>query len=189
MRHKLGTRTGLFIGAVICWITAFLILIQAGLPQRADYSGYIVSGDVRVAPEIGASAPPFDLKNLVGESLRLDELRGTPVILNFWATWCEPCRAEMPELEALYQTYRAKGLRIVAINLGDTAADVGQWVDDYGLSFDMALDPQQMTGAIYQLRGQPSTFVISPDGMITHIVYGPATMSGLEAAIAPFFPA
>ena len=170
---------------MICWVAAFFIVVQTGLPERADHTGYIEAGQ-RVAPELNAVAPPFSLPTLAGNTLRLADLRGEVVVVNFWATWCEPCKVEMPELQALYQGYEERGLRVLAVNLGEGRQAAQQWVNSFGLTFDVLLDETQQVAAQYQLRGQPSTYVISPDGVITQIVYGPATRSALEAAVAPF---
>jgi peroxiredoxin len=178
-------RSALLIGAVACWVTAFLIVVQTGLPERADYTGYLEAGQ-RVAPELNAIAPPFTLPALAGDNVRLADLRGRVVIINFWATWCEPCEFEIPELQAVYQRYKARGLRLLAVNLGESRPAVQQWVDTLGLTFDVLLDERQQVAAQYQLRGQPSTYIISPEGMITQIIYGPVSRETLEAAIAPF---
>jgi cytochrome c biogenesis protein CcmG, thiol:disulfide interchange protein DsbE len=173
------------MGAVICWVAAFLIVAQTGLPERVDYTGYLEAGQ-RVAPELNAIAPPFSLPTLAGNRLRLADLRGRVVIVNFWATWCEPCKVEMPELQALYQQYEQRGLRVLAVNLGESRGAVQQWADTFGLTFDVLQDEKQQVAAQYQLRGQPSTYIISPGGIIMHIVYGPVSREALEAAIAPF---
>src|SRR5688572_5558022 len=94
----------LWLGAFASFAVALAVLIAAGLPQRAAYSGQILPNGQIVAPEIGATAPTFFAPTLNG-SVDLAELRGAPVIINFWATWCVPCRVEMPELQALHQTH------------------------------------------------------------------------------------
>lgn len=176
------------IVAAMCFIAAFIILWDAGLPERAEYTGVMIPGQLPVAPEISAVAPPFERTNLDGKSVNLGDLRGHPVLVNFWATWCEPCRVEMPGLEAVYQQYEARGLRILAVDLGETPDTMRTWEKQFGITFDMLVDGQEDVAALYQIRGQPSTYVISPSGIITQIFYGPTTPDGLSAAIAPFFP-
>ncbi len=175
------------LGAVTCLVTAFLIVTAAGLPQRAEFTGQIIPGELPVAPEIGAIAPPFEAVALDGQQINLGSLRGQPVLMNFWATWCEPCRVEMPDLETVYQHYGESGLRVLAVNLGETRDQIRGWVSEFGLTFDILLDDRQQLAALYQIRGQPTTYVISPAGIITHIFYGAISRHSFEAAIAPFF--
>jgi peroxiredoxin len=91
----------------------------------------------------------------------------------------------MPELQALYEAHQSDGLRVVAVNLGETATQAQIWVEGLSLTFDILLDPDGRIARLYQLRGQPSTYVIAPDGVITHIFYGPTSRAGLDAAVAP----
>jgi peroxiredoxin len=174
------------IGAVACLIAATALVYSAGLPQRAAFTGRIIPGEVPIAPELNARPPDFTAPTLAGDSLSLSDLRGQTVLINFWATWCEPCRIEMPVLETLYQTYQATGLRVVAINLGESPAAAQRWADEFELSFDLVLDPDNRIAPLYHLRGQPSTYVVSPDGLITQIFYGPAAEADLLAAFQPF---
>jgi peroxiredoxin len=176
----------LFIAALACWAAAVFIVVSGGLPERAAFTGQIIPGERPVAPELNAIAPPFEAVTLTGTRINLLDLRGSVVLINFWATWCEPCRVEMPELQTLYERYQAQELRVLAVNLGEEAAAAQSWVEAFGLTFEVLLDPQQQIAALYYLRGQPSTYVVSPDGIITHISYGPASLAMLEAAIAPF---
>lgn len=176
------------MGAVVCMTAAFFIIVSMGLPERAEYTGLVIPGELPIAPEIGAVAPPFELPTITFSKVSLSTLRGSPVLVNFWATWCEPCRVEMPGLENVYRDYRAKGLHLLAVNLGETRDAAQAWANDLGLTFDILLDETQQTAALYQLRGQPSTYVISPEGVITQIFYGPVSQDSIQAAIAPFFP-
>ncbi len=174
----------LLMGAVVCLTAAFLVVWNAGLPERASYTGFIEAGET-YAPELNAIVPPFDARTLTGDTLRLADLRGETVLINFWATWCEPCKAEMPDLQAVYEAYQARGLRVLGVNLGEDKAQVAAWVKQLGLTFDIVMDDGQKIAALYQLRGQPSSYLVAPDGVIMQIYYGPTTRSNLEAAIAP----
>lgn len=178
----------LFFGAVASLVTAFLIIWSAGLPERAAYTGYAAEGE-RYAPELNALAPLFEGETLNGQTLKLVDLRGQVVLINFWATWCEPCKAEMPDLQSVYEDYQSRGLVILGVNLDEGQVDIRRWVGQLGLTFDIVLDERQQIATLYQLRGQPSSYLVAPNGVITQIYYGPTTRQGLEAAIAPFLPA
>lgn len=178
---------GRLLAAAACLFTAFVLIATAGLPERAAFTGQILADDLLVAPEINAIAPPFTAPTLSGQSLNLLELRGTPVIINFWATWCEPCGVEMPALQTIYDQYRERGFRLVAINLGETPAAVRHWAQKLGLTFDLVLDKRGDIAAQYHLRGQPSTYILSPAGTITHIFYGPVTVATLQTALDAYF--
>lgn len=177
----------LFIGAAaLCFLTAGWLFIEAGLPQRATYTGQISENGLTIAPELNSIAPNFEQPTLTGASISLESLRGSPVVVNFWATWCEPCQVEMPDLQAVYAEYQADGLRILAVNLGEPSPLVSEWVRSFGLTFDILLDARQSVAALYYLRGQPSTYIISPQGIITDIFYGPVSAGALRAALAPY---
>ncbi len=169
---------------------ASVILIQAGLPQRALYTGQIGAEGILYAPEIGAYAPLFQRERLTGGQLVLAELRGQVVLINFWATWCQPCEQEMPILQLLHEQYGERGLAILAVNMGEARQTIQQWVERLELSFIILLDTEIPALAdIYRLRGQPSTFILSPSGKITAIFYGSASMAQLEGAIQPLLSA
>jgi peroxiredoxin len=179
-------RVALLLGATILISMAAALVITAGLPSRAAYTGWIIDGGRLVAPEINALAPPFELPSLDESLVELARLRGAPVVINFWATWCAPCRVEMPELQQVYETHQATGLRILAVNLGEPAPVVQEWVDTMGLTFDILLDGDQAVSMLYRVRVQPSTFIISPQGNIVQIFHGPVTVGQLEAVLTPW---
>lgn len=178
-------RIGYFIGAVVCFIAAAALILFVGLPERAEFTGYLNEQGQRVAPEIGALAPSFSLASFDGRQISLNDLRGVPIVVNFWATWCGPCVQEMPQLEQVYEEYQRDGLRILAVNMGETRAEVVRWAGEYDLTYDLLLDEDQAVREAYQVFGPPSTYVISPEGVITHIFYGPITAGQLERVIAP----
>jgi len=173
-------RIGAVIGAIVALIAAAGLLYQAGLPQRAEYSGQVIEGLGVVAPEIGAFAPPFEQPTLSGDTLSLFDLRGESVVINFWATWCPPCIVEMPALQELHAE---TGVRIIGVNMGEKRATVAAWVAENDITFDIVLDPQGLVSQTYRLRGQPSTYVVAPDGIITHIFYGTVAMAALQDAL------
>ncbi len=167
-------------GACIALMLAAWLVVSAGLPQRADYTGETITSLGRVAPEIGSLAPPFSARTLGGDTANLMALRGKSVVINFWATWCVPCRTEMPELQALHET---NGVPVLAVNLAEPETAVQRWADEFELSLTLVLDPDRHIAEAYHLRGQPSTYVVAPDGIITHIFYGATTEDTLNAAL------
>lgn len=177
------TRPALISGALVCFAAALALLLVAGLPKRAAYSGQILSNGQVVAPEIGAFAPLWSALTL-DSNVDLESLRGAPVIINFWATWCVPCRVEMPELQAFHDAH--PGVRLLAVNLGETRSLIVDWVARFRLTFDIVLDSDQSIASLYRLRGQPSTYIVSPGGVITAIFYGATTRQTLEAALEPY---
>jgi cytochrome c biogenesis protein CcmG, thiol:disulfide interchange protein DsbE len=119
------------------------------------------------AAPVGFPAPDFSLPVLGGEPLRLSSQRGKAVLLNFWATWCAPCRTEMPALERLYQRHKAAGLEVIAINLNTpSAAGVEAFVQEVKVTFPIALDPGWSTAQAYRVLGLPTTYLIDRTGHV-----------------------
>ena len=173
--------------AAALMLGAVALLLSVGLPQRADFTGYRVEGVAQpIAPERNALAPNITATTLDGTSIELWQLRGQPVLLNFWATWCVPCAVEMPELQALYEEYT--DLHILAINLAEPPQAVAEWVDAFGLTFDVLLDRDQTIARTYFRHGPPATYVIAPDGMIAAIHYGPVSMGRLQDDLSAWLP-
>lgn len=128
------------------------------------------AGRLPAAPKAGSAAPDFDLESLSGERLRLQDLSGKPVVINFWATWCIPCEAEMPLLQESYE--RNPGLEVLAINFAEPSADVQAFVDKHGLTFDILLDPRAIVQSLYRVRGYPTTYFIDGEGVIQGVHIG-----------------
>jgi cytochrome c biogenesis protein CcmG/thiol:disulfide interchange protein DsbE len=116
----------------------------------------------------------FELPDVQGHLVRLVDLRGRPVLLNIWATWCFPCREEMPSMNALYKDYGVKGLAMVAIAT-DTGgkAVVAPFVQAHGLTFSVLLDPQSMVGTQLQVSGIPTSYLLDKRGRVISRVIGP----------------
>jgi len=108
----------------------------------------------------------FELQDLSGVNRRLSDYRGKVVFLNFWATWCGPCRFEMPSMEKLYRHYKDEGLEIVAVNLQEDLGSVQRFVEEYGLSFPVLLDTTGRIGATYGARSIPTTYIVDREGFV-----------------------
>lgn len=114
---------------------------------------------------VGNPAPNFELSTLMGESMNLIEFRGKIVLINFWASWCEPCKVEMPFFEKIYQEPGSE-LEILAVNFDESPQIVSKFVDEFGLSFPILLDPGGEVQNLYRVRGYPTTFVIDETGVV-----------------------
>lgn len=150
-----------------------LLLGLAWIFVSADKSGSSTNGLIP-APRAGFLAPDFTLETLDGGTVTLSELRGLAVVVNLWATWCPPCRAEMPALQKVYEEYKERGLVILAVNstVQDDLQVIPAFIKKYGLTFPVLLDKNNEAGRLYQLRSLPSTFFIRRDGIIHEVVVG-----------------
>ena len=155
----------LVVGALVLGVL-WIVVSQA--PASATTSGNIPS------PREGFAAPDFTLETLEGERITLSELRGNAVVVNLWASWCPPCRAEMPALQAAYEADRDKGLEILAVDMTyqDSESDAQRFAEDFGLSFPIPLDRDGTVARQYLMRALPSTFFVGPDGVIRKVVIG-----------------
>ncbi|MFD1608391.1 thiol-disulfide oxidoreductase ResA [Oceanobacillus luteolus] len=140
----------------------------------------------------GDQAPDFQLQQISDnnelETVRLSDLEGKGVMLNFWATWCKPCEAEMPYMQELYPEYKEKGVEIVAVSLDSTELVVDQFIDRYDLTFPIPHDRNGEIRDLYKVGPIPSTFFISPDGEIKDIVNGALTLDLLEGYLNEITP-
>jgi thiol-disulfide isomerase/thioredoxin len=115
----------------------------------------------------------FALPDVTGRLVRLTDLRGRPVLINFWATWCYPCREEMPSLHALYTAYREQGFIVVAVATDTGGRDtVAPFVQQYGLTFPVVLDPHNTLGERLQVAGLPTSYVLDRQGRIVSVEVG-----------------
>ena len=134
---------------------------------------------------VGNLAYDFKLQDIDGNSVSLTDFRGQPVIINFWATWCAPCRIEMPELQATYEKYKNDGLVILALDQDESPEVVRSFFrDEFGLTFTPLLDVEQAIAQQYGVFNFPSSFFVNADGVITAIHRGPALQSQIEGYLA-----
>jgi peroxiredoxin len=126
-------------------------------------------------PSTGYSAPDFTLPDLTGRPYRLSELRGKVVLLNLWATWCPPCRSEMPSMEALFRRLEHRDFALLAVAEDESgAAAIREFVSNNGLSFPVLLDPDATLSPRYGATGYPETFIIDRNGEVVNHTIGPA---------------
>lgn len=124
-----------------------------------------------VAPRVDALAPDFTLPTLYGETVKLEDLRGQPVLLTFWATWCSACRGQMPYLQAAFEE-KGQEVKFIAIDVGEGSGTVKQYIEDMGLSFTVALDRSRSVASDYNIRYFPTTFLVDEQGVIRDMRLG-----------------
>lgn len=139
-------------------------------------------------PEMDRVAPLFTLPTLAGEALQLDQYKGQVVLLNFWATWCEPCKRELPALEQAYQQYGNQGLAVIGVNLTDDEfaqgrdeAAIQAFLTQFGVSYPIALDIEGEVANAYRIFPLPTSFFIDGDGRIRYVHIGELTLNDVTA--------
>jgi peroxiredoxin len=153
------------------------VALGAGLIGLAAAGGLVWLG--RRAPTL---APDFAAPDLSGQVLRLSSLRGKVVLVNLWATWCPPCREEMPSMERLHARLRGRDFQLLAVSEDEGGKDVVQaFVRQLGLSFPVLLDPERQVGDRYEVWGYPETFVIDRNGYVVERVIGPRDWDSAES--------
>lgn len=131
----------------------------------------LATGQVLAANTSGP-APDFTLKSRSGENIKLSELRGQVVMINFWASWCGPCRQEMPILDQLYQRYEPMGFTLLGVNVEEDSAAAEKVLREIPVSFPVLYDSKNQVSENYQVRAMPSTFLIDRDGKVRYLHKG-----------------
>ena len=129
----------------------------------------------------GGAAPALELQDLQGQAHRLADYRGRVVLVNFWATWCEPCREEMPSIERLRQSLKGKPFEVLAVNVGEPASRIERFREKLPMSFTLLLDRDTKTAKAWKARILPASFLIGRDGRIRYVHYGEIDWSGAAA--------
>ena len=120
----------------------------------------------------GQTAPDFVLKSATGENLRLSEYRGDVVMINFWATWCGPCRQEMPLLDELYDRYQRVGFNLLGVNIDDDSRRAMAMVNELGISFPVLFDEDKKVSKLYEVEAMPLTLLLDREGTVRHVHHG-----------------
>lgn len=199
-----STLLGLVIGAVIAvlgqpqaWsdrlegLAADLGIFDGSAALSAPSPALATANALQAGMAAGQLAPDFTLHNLAGEPVKLSDLRGRPVLINFWASWCGPCRLEMPDLVQAYEAHKAKGFVILAVNptFQDTLPDVKAFVREFNMTFPVLLDETgAVTSQLYRLRGLPTSVFVNRAGRITRIRLGAMTGKQMNAFVAEILP-
>jgi DsbE subfamily thiol:disulfide oxidoreductase len=170
-------------GRLLFLLAASLCLGSGQLCAQATRNPPI---DYKVIPKLEEmkdhpAAPDFTLSNPDGKKLSLKDYRGKLVFLNFWATWCEFCRAEMPSMELLYGEFKGKGFEILAVNVKDKRPDALAFVKELKLTYPIMMDPEGEIGLLYGAFGMPATYLIDEKGIILARLWGPADWHSPQA--------
>lgn len=124
---------------------------------------------------VGQVVPAYAAPDLGGDSVRIADLRGDVVLLNIWATWCIPCRREIPELQALHQDYSGRGLRVlgVSVDAGDAESDVAEFAESFGMTYTILRDPDERVSTLFATPGVPASFLVDREGVVRWRHLGP----------------
>jgi peroxiredoxin len=145
--------------------------------------------DLPIAPQPGALAPDFSLTTLDAQTSSLGDLRGQAVLINFWATWCPPCRAELPALQAAYERYGDR-VAFLGVDVKESSDSVANFIPQFGVTFPILMDSDgAVSDGLYQVRGIPTTLFLSPDGKVSTRHVGPLTEADIDRYLAPLVEA
>ncbi len=154
--------------------TAFIMLLGTAWTAASVIPGADVSSAEIASPQEGFLAPDFTLDTLDGGAVTLSAFRGQVVVVNLWASWCPPCRAEMPAFQALYEDFAAQGLVVLGVNttFQDSEAQAIFFATTFGLTFPIAFDRSGEVARAYGMRALPSTFFVDAQGVIRQVTIG-----------------
>jgi peroxiredoxin len=183
------------IAVVLLWIVATSPIGptgQGGFGAAPGATFYALGAETQ-GLQVGQRAPDFvgsangkevRLTDLDGRPVRIEDYRDRPLWINFWATWCPPCRQETPDLRAAYEANRGEGLALLAISIQEPTADVRTFVTTYGLTYDIGLDPTGAVLGTYGVFGLPTHYFVDRNGVIRDRYFGPLTRQQMDERIA-----
>ena len=175
-----GRRITIVIGVLVVALVAGLFTV-----------GLLLASQEGKRPAVGSLAPDFslllyaDYRAGFGDTLRLSDLRGKVVVINFWASWCVECRKEAPGLEATYQRYEDRGVVLLSVDYLDTEPAALAYLREYDTTYPVGIDLQQQIARAYRITGVPETFVVDKDGIIRFVAIQRVSEAELAAAIEP----
>ncbi|HET7010431.1 MAG TPA: TlpA disulfide reductase family protein [Anaerolineales bacterium] len=163
-----GSILAIMLGTALVGLALGLAFFRA--PAEREAAPVDSSSTPGLGPGVGSSAPDFELTSLDGDRVRLSALQGRVVLLNFWATWCDPCRLEMPDLQTRADRFGDQ-LVVLGINFDEPEADVRAFQEELGLTFPLLLDPGAKVQQLYRVVGYPTSVFVDEDGIVrfTHV--------------------
>ena len=186
LRRQQAKTGALFLigsGLVLISLVVFLTILKPALVSQSSTSG---GNEYSVVPgEVNYPAPKLTLASLTGENMSLSKFQGQVVLVNNWATWCPPCKAEMPSLQSYFEDHAPDGFTIIGIESGETAEEVSQFVDSYGLTFQIWLDPNGKALLVFHNNNLPSSYVVDRQGTVRLAWTGPISLKMLEEYVTP----
>ena len=174
----------------LLWLGLIAVLIVGGLFVAFNFTGSgsdeAATNGLEPAPVAGHPAPDFTLQTLDGQQVSLSDFKGQPVIINFWATWCGPCRVEMPHFQEAYAEHQDNGLVILGVNLTerDSVNAVPGFLDEFGLTFPVVLDEKGNVAETYKVFGQPASVFVDKNGEVHEVFYGPVNKAFIDERVA-----
>lgn len=163
----------------LIWIASALAALVAALVLYTYFAGGAP------ATLVGNSAASFVVKTPAGASSSLAAYRGSVVVMNLWASWCPPCRAEMPDLERVYRAKRGQGVVVLGIDQGEAPAIAGAFARSLGITYPILVDEHQQYGRVYRALGLPTTVIVDRRGTVVKTFDGTVTYDQVLAAVAP----
>ncbi len=174
------------------WMAVTAVVMSLGIAWAAASripDAEMSSGEI-TSPHVGFLAPDFRLETIDGGAVTLSALRGRVVVVNLWASWCPPCRAEMPAFQAVNEDFGSQGLVVLAVNMTyqDSAAEASSFAAELGLTFPIGLDHSGEIAESYRMRALPTTFFIDAEGIIRQVlVGGPLNEATLRSIVRDMF--
>ncbi len=173
-------------------VTALSLSLAGCVPVSGSTAGQPTpgqQGDIFAGlPKEGQRAPNATLVDLQGSQLKISDFRGRPLIINFWATWCPPCRAEIPELDAVYREHRDKGLEVLGIDYGEDSQTVQGFLKGMEVSYRIVLDPYDEAADGYRIAALPTSFFVDSEGIIRAVHLGGMDRQAIEQKLAKILP-
>ena len=178
------SRRGITLGFALLAFVAFFSLLGWGLSRSGGAPGGPGVNEVFGEVDIEEKATPdFTLEILDGGSITLSDLRGKVVVVDFWASWCPPCRQEAPVLEQVYDEYRDKGVEFIGVGIWDQLNAARDFVEQFSVAYPTGLDTQGTILVEYGVRGIPEKFFIDPQGQVVAKFVGPSSVEGLRETL------